>query len=104
LLAARVPCGVGVSACLMAPLTGFRHWLEPPAQLRANSWMLMTGSLGMVASTLPVQWLMPRFGWRPVFWIVAAGIAVASIGIAWLIPRWRIEDQGPAAAPPSYAA
>jgi MFS family permease len=102
LLAARVLCGVGVSACLMAPLTGFRHWLEPPAQLRANSWMLMTGSLGMVASTLPVQWMMPRFGWRPIFWIVAVGIALASIAIAFLLPRWTIEDQGDSHEPPSY--
>ena len=31
LLAARVLCGVGVSACLMAPLTGFRRWFAPPA-------------------------------------------------------------------------
>jgi MFS family permease len=68
LLAARVLCGVGVSACLMAPLTGFRRWFEPTTQLRANSWMLMTGSLGMVASTLPVQWLVPLAGWRPLFW------------------------------------
>jgi hypothetical protein len=28
LLAARVLCGVGVSACLMAPLTGYRRWLS----------------------------------------------------------------------------
>jgi MFS family permease len=62
LLAARVLCGVGVSACLMAPLTGYRRWFAPAAQLRGNSWMLMTGSLGMVASTLPVQWLMPITG------------------------------------------
>ena len=55
LLAARVLGGVGVSACLMAPLTGFRRWLDPTAQLRANSWMLMTGSFGMMASTLPVH-------------------------------------------------
>jgi predicted MFS family arabinose efflux permease len=103
LLAARVLCGVGVSACLMAPLTGFRHWLEPPAQLRANSWMLMTGSLGMVASTLPVQWLMPVFGWRPVFWIVAAGIAVASVAIAFLLPAWSSGAHDTSEKPPSYA-
>jgi MFS family permease len=102
LLVARILCGAGVSACLMAPLTGYRHWLEPPAQLRANSWMLMTGSLGMVASTLPVQWMLPRIGWRPIFWIVAAGIAVASIAIAALTPHWGTEDQGPDAKPPSY--
>lgn len=102
LMIARLLCGVGVSACLMAPLTAYRHWLEPPAQLRANSWMLMTGSLGMVASTLPVQWLMPRIGWRPVFWIVAAGIALASIAIAWLLPRWDTGADTPSEKPPSY--
>lgn len=102
LLAARVLCGIGVSACLMAPLTAYRHWLEPAAQLRANSWMLMTGSVGMVASTLPVQWLMPHIGWRPVFWIVAAGIAVASVAIAFLLPRWDIDPHSPSGRPPSY--
>ena len=102
LLAARVLCGMGVSACLMAPLTGYRHWLEPPAQLRANSWMLMTGSVGMVASTLPVQWLMPRIGWRPIFWIVAAGIALASIAIAAFVPRWNAGDDAHV-EPPSYS-
>jgi MFS family permease len=90
LLAARVLCGVGVSACLMAPLTGFRRWLTPTAQLRANSWMLMTGSFGMVASTLPVQWLMPVFGWRPLFWGLAVAIAVAMAVIAWKVPRWEL--------------
>ena len=36
----------------------------------------MTGSFGMVASTLPVQWLMPVIGWRPLFWGLAAPIGV----------------------------
>lgn len=98
LLAARVLCGVGVSACLMAPLTGFRRWLEPASQLRANSWMLMTGSFGMVASTLPVQWLMPVFGWRPLFWGLAAAIAVAMAVIAWKVPAWEVT--APAAGAP----
>ena len=89
LLAARVLCGVGVSACLMAPLTGYRRWFDATTQLRTNSWMLMTGSLGMVASTLPVQWLMPLVGWRPLFWLLAAMIALAMGLIAWLVPRWE---------------
>jgi MFS family permease len=89
LLAARVLCGVGVSACLMAPLTGFRRWLTPVAQLRANSWMLMTGSFGMLASTLPVQWLMPVVGWRPLFWGLAVAVGVSIAAIAWKVPRWH---------------
>lgn len=102
LLAARVLCGIGVSACLMAPLTGFRRWLEGPAQLRANSWMLMTGSLGMVASTLPVQWLLPVVGWRPVFVLVAIGLAVASLVLVWRVPGWDLGHH-PDGQPPSYA-
>jgi MFS family permease len=86
LLAARVLVGMGVSACLMAALTGYRRWFDAPTLLRANSWMLMTGSLGMLASTLPVQWLMPLTGWRPLFWFLAALILLAMAAIAWVVP------------------
>lgn len=91
LLAARVLTGMGVSACLMAPLTGFRRWLSPSAQLRANSWMLMTGSLGMVASTLPVQWLLPTLGWRGLFWGLAALVLVSMMVLAWRVPVWHAD-------------
>lgn len=88
LLAARVLCGVGVSACLMAPLTAYRRWFNPETQLRANSWMLMTGSLGMVAATLPVQWLLPQVGWRPIFGGLAVLICVSIAVLAWRLPAW----------------
>ena len=94
LLAARASIGVGVSACLMAPLTAYRHRLGPAAQLRANSWMLMTGSLGMLASTLPVHWLLPVVGWRGLFWIVAGLLALATALIALVVPR---DDPAPTA-------
>jgi MFS family permease len=88
LLIARVLTGVGVSACLMAPLTGFRRWLPATSQVRANSWMLMTGSLGMLASTLPVQWLLPSIGWRPIFLAVAFLNLLAIAWLWWRIPTW----------------
>jgi MFS family permease len=103
LLAARVLCGVGVSACLMAPLTGFRRWLTPTAQLRANSWILMTGSFGMLASTLPVQWLVPLVGWRPVFWGLALAIGAAMALIAWKVPRRETVEVAPGDTPPGSA-
>ena len=37
LCAARVACGVGLSACLMAPLTAYRRWYRPDNQQRASS-------------------------------------------------------------------
>lgn len=89
LLAARVLCGMGVSACLMAPLTGYRRWFDASTQLRTNSWMLMTGSLGMLAATLPVQWLMPIWGWRALFVMLGVMIAIAMVLIALLVPVWQ---------------
>ncbi len=89
LLLARVLCGVGVSACLMAPLTGYRRWFNASTQLRTNSWMLMTGSLGMVAATLPVQWLLPIWGWRALFVAMAVCIVLAMLAIRLLVPAWQ---------------
>lgn len=88
LLLARVLCGVGLCACLMAPLTAYRRWYAPEQLMRANSWMLMVGAFGMVASTLPVQWLLPAIGWRGIFVLLAAVVAVSMAIIAWQVPAW----------------
>ena len=108
LLVARTLIGVGVSACLMAPLTCFRHHFAAAAQLQANSWMLMTGALGMLASTLPVQWLLPQLGWRGLFQLVALCMALAMLGVAWRVPRDAPLPQAPegaaALAPAGYRA
>ena len=107
LMLGRVLIGMGVSACLMAPLTGFRRWLDAPNLLRANSWMLMSGSLGMLASTLPVQWLLPLVGWRALFWLLAGFIFLALLVIAWIVPPWTSKlvesTPKPSAATPGYA-
>lgn len=101
LLAARILCGVGLSACLMAPLTGYRRWFAPAIQTRSNAWMLMTGSLGMVASTLPVQWLLAQVGWRPMFLVLAMGMVLSMLLIAWCAPGW---PSGPASGAPDATA
>ena len=108
LLLARMLCGVGVSACLMAPLTGYRRWLTPASQLRTNSWMLMTGSLGMLMSTLPVQWLMPLIGWRMLFLCLAGLVLLTMLLMAWQVPAWETASAATQAATPDaekgYAA
>ncbi|NRF66118.1 MFS transporter [Aquincola sp. S2] len=101
LLVARLLIGVGVSACLMAPLTCYRRRFGPTAQLRTNSWMLMTGSLGMLFSTLPVQWLLPVLGWRGLFLAVAVLLLVSIAAIAFLVPRDDAAHESSAAAAPN---
>ena len=67
LLISRVIIGIGVGACLMGPLTAYRVWYQDETQQRSNSWMLMVGAVGMLSSSLPVQYLIPTVGWRGVF-------------------------------------
>jgi MFS family permease len=97
---ARALIGIGVSAALMAPLTFYRWHFSPAAQMRANAWMLMTGSLGMLASTLPVQWLLPLWGWRGLFWAVAALLLLAMVLLFVVLPA----DAAPAPSVPSQQA
>ena len=103
LLAGRVLIGMGVSACLMAPLSGFRRWLDVPSLLRANSWMLMSGSLGMLASTLPVQWLLPLVGWRALFWGLASLLVLTMLVIVFVVPAWPARDATKSETPAGYA-
>jgi MFS family permease len=89
LLISRVFIGVGVSACLMGPLTGYRIWFEDKYQQRANSWMLMIASTGFVFSTLPVQILLPIIGWRWIFGGITFLIFFCILLILFFIPSWR---------------
>ena len=76
LLISRILIGVGVSACLMGPLTGYRIWFADEYQQRANAWMLMVLSMGFVFSTLPVQILLPIIGWRWIFGLIVILILI----------------------------
>jgi hypothetical protein len=60
--------------------------------------MLMTGSFGMLASTLPVQWLLPVVGWRWIFVGLALLVVLSMALMAWQVPRWRLSDAPEAAS------
>ena len=91
LLISRILIGVGVSACLMGPLTGYRIWFADEYQQRANAWMLMVLSMGFVFSTLPVQILLPIIGWRWIFGLIAILILVIIFLTLLFIPKWENE-------------
>ena len=89
LLISRILIGVGVSACLMGPLTGYRIWFADEYQQRANAWMLMILSMGFVFSTLPVQILLPIIGWRWIFSGIAILILIIILLTLFFIPPWK---------------
>ena len=88
LLISRILIGVGVGACLMGPLTAYRVWFQDETQQRANSWMLMTGAIGMLSSSLPVQFFLPIIGWRSIFGILAILTFFSIVLIVIFIPNW----------------
>ena len=92
LLLSRIIIGVGVGACLMGPLTAYRIWYQDETQQRANSWMLMVGAIGMLSSSLPVQFFLPSIGWRNIFLFLALLTLVCIVLIIISIPKWNFKD------------
>jgi MFS family permease len=89
LLISRILIGIGVGACLMGPLTAYRIWYQDETQQRANSWMLMVGAIGMLSSSLPVQFFLPIVGWRMIFITLALLTIFCIILIIFFIPNWN---------------
>ena len=92
LLVSRVIIGIGVGACLMGPLTAYRVWYQDETQQRSNSWMLMVGAIGMLSSSLPVQYMLPTIGWRGIFINLAILTLICIILIIIFIPKWNVES------------
>ena len=91
LLISRVLIGIGVGACLMGPLTAYRIWYQNETQQRSNSWMLMVGAIGMLFSSLPVQFFLPIIGWRSIFLLLALLTLICIILIIIFIPKSKQE-------------
>ena len=89
LLISRILIGIGVGACLMGPLTAYRIWYQDETQQRANSWMLMVGAIGMLSSSVPVQFFLPIIGWRMIFITLALLTIFCIILIIFFIPNWN---------------
>ncbi|MEY2776564.1 MAG: hypothetical protein RLY30_662 [Pseudomonadota bacterium] len=81
----RAMIGIGVSACLMAAYKAFRLEFPPQLQAPLASVMLVLGSAGALASTLPVNQLLTVLPWNGVF-----GLLAGLFGLSWWVLR-RLE-------------
>jgi predicted MFS family arabinose efflux permease len=96
---ARALIGAGVAACLMAPLKAIAHWYPPQRQASLAGWIMVSGALGALAATTPLEFALRFVSWRTIFIALAAVTAAVALWI-WL----RVPDVPKPAAAPSFGA
>ncbi len=81
----RALIGAGVSACLMAAFKAYRQWFAIEQQSQLASSMLVAGTAGALAATIPVTVALPLIGWRGIFWTICALLTLAAAAIFMLL-------------------
>ncbi|MBK8742210.1 MAG: hypothetical protein IPM02_23130 [Betaproteobacteria bacterium] len=71
----------------MSAFRAFASWLLQDPQARLNMWMLVAGSSGALAVTVPAEALIPAIGWRGVFVLMGVMSFAAAALLWWLAPR-----------------
>ena len=82
----RALIGLGVSACLMAAFKAFSTWLPNEKLPLANGVQMMSGGLGALTATTPVQAALQITDWRGVFSGLAAVTLLAAVIVFIVVP------------------
>jgi MFS family permease len=94
LSAARALIGLGVSAGLMGSIKAFTIWFPRDRQTALTGWMIGIGSIGTLSATAPVELLLGPFGWRALFFALAALTVGAALLIFLVVPERDIPGRG----------
>ena len=87
LVVARALIGIGTSGALMAGLKALSLWVPKQWRTLANGGFIMFGGLSAMASTVPVDLMLPVFGWRGVFLILSGATLATALPILVMVPR-----------------
>jgi MFS family permease len=85
LVAARALIGLGVSACLMGSFKAFAQWFPPERLPALNATIMVAGGLGILSVSVPVAWALPLLGWRGIFGVISALLALSALAL-WFTP------------------
>jgi predicted MFS family arabinose efflux permease len=103
LVLGQVMIGVGCAPAFLA-CTVFiaRNW--PAERFAAVSGLVITiGSVGMLATSTPLAWLIEASSWRAGFWVLSAGSAVAWLLVLLLVREISVASPGTSARRESLA-
>lgn len=87
LMFGRALIGLGVSACLMAAFKAFTLWFPPERLPLANGIQMISGGVGALAATTPVELSLQWTDWRGVFLILAGVTLAAAICVFFIVPE-----------------
>jgi len=87
LMLGRALIGLGVSACLMAAFKAFTIWFPPERLPLANGIQMISGGIGALAATTPVELSLQLTDWRGVFLILSGVTVLAAICVFVFVPE-----------------
>jgi MFS family permease len=90
----RALLGLGVSGCLMGSIKAFTLWFPLSRLATLNGWILAIGALGAMSATAPVEFVAAHYGWRMVFYGIAAGCAAVAALIFFVVPEKPLPGAG----------
>lgn len=87
LLVGRALIGLGVSACLMAAFKAFVIWVPPERLPMANGVQMVSGGMGALMATVPVEAALQVTDWRMVFTGLAGLTLLAAAAVFFIVPE-----------------
>jgi len=94
LLCGRALIGLGVSACLMAAFKAFVIWFPADRLPLANGVQMISGGVGALAATAPVELALRFTDWRGVFTVVSALTLAAALLVFLMVPEKEGSSSG----------
>lgn len=94
LLVGRALIGAGVAACLMAAFKAFSLWFSAERLALANGVQMVSGGIGALAATTPVEFALRFTDWRGVFLVVSLLTLLAALLIFLMVPEKPPQSSG----------
>ncbi|MEX0637503.1 MAG: MFS transporter, partial [Burkholderiales bacterium] len=90
----RALVGLGVSGCLMGAIKAFTLWFPLSRLATLNGLYLGIGGLGGLSATAPAEAFLGPFGWRALFYVLAAASVSVAMLIFLLVPEKPLPGHG----------
>ncbi len=87
LILGRALIGLGVSACLMAAFKAFVIWFPAERLPLANGVQMVSGGLGALAATTPIEAALHFTDWRGVFLLLGVLTLLAGLCVFFVVPE-----------------